>query len=93
MLRNVSACGDLIAQFVSDRDVYTFLFVLLRGFVSPCIVSGVVDLRDNRNNKSVQVLQLWCLPPLALFLPTIFSNCDLSQPENQQENQDMVFER
>lgn len=76
MLRNVSACGDFIAKFVSDRDVHTFLFVLLRGVVSPCIVSGVVDLRDNRNNKSVQVLQLWSLPSLPLFLPTIFSNCD-----------------
>ena len=76
MLRNVSACGDFIAHIVSDRDVYTFLFMLLRGVVSPCIVSGVVDLRDNGNNKSVQVLQLWSLPSLALFLPTILSNCD-----------------
>ena len=76
MLRNVSACGDFIAQFVSDRDVYTFLFVLLSGVVSPCIVSGVLDLCDNGNNKSVQVLQLWSLPSLALFPPTIFSNCD-----------------
>ena len=74
MLRNVSACGDFFAQFVSDRDVYTFLFLLLRGVVSPCMVSGVVDLRDNRNNTLV--LQLWSLPSLALFLPTIFSNCD-----------------
>ena len=43
----------ILVQVVSDRDVHTFLFVLLRGVVSPCIVSGVVDLRDNRNNKSV----------------------------------------
>ena len=75
VLRNVSACGVFIAQFVSDRDVYTSLFVLLRGVVSPCIVSGVVDRHYNRNNKSVQMLQLWSLPSLALFLPTIFSNC------------------
>ena len=76
MLRNASARGDFIAQFVSDRDVSTFLFVLLRGVVIPCIVSGVVDLGDNRNNPLVQVLQLWSLPSLALFLPTIVSNCD-----------------
>ena len=78
VLRNVTACEDFIAHVVSDRDVYTFPFVLLRGVVSPCIVSGVVDLRDNRNNNSVQVLQLWCLPSLVLFLPTIVSNCDFT---------------
>ena len=93
MLRNVSACGDFIAKFVSDRDVHTFLFVLLRGVVSPCIVSGVVDLRDNRNNKSVQVLQLWSLPSLSSSSQLFSQTVILSQPETQQENHDMVFKQ
>ena len=93
MLRNVSACGDFIAKFVSDRDVHTFLFVLLRGVVSPCIVSGVVDLRDNRNNKSVQVLQLWSLPSLSCSSQLFSQTVILSQPETQQENHDMVFKQ
>ena len=77
--------------FVSGRDVYTFVFVLLRGVVSPCIVSGVVDLRDNGNNKSMQVLQFSSLPLVALqlFSQTVI----LSQPENQQEGDDMVFKQ
>ena len=58
----------ILLQFVSDRNIYTFLFVLLRGVVSPCIVSGVVDLRDNQLNKSLQVLQLLGLPSPASFL-------------------------
>ena len=91
MLRNVSVCEDFFAPFVSDRDVYTFLFVLLRGVVSPCIVSGVVDLRDNRNDQSEQVLQFQSLPSLALqlFSHTVI----LSHPENQQEKHDMVFKQ
>ena len=82
---------EILLQFVSDRDVYTFLFVLLRGVLSPCILSGVVDLRDNRNNKSVQVLQFWSLLSLALqlFSQTVI----LSQPENQEENHVMVFKQ
>ena len=90
-LRHVSACRVYTVQSIPDRDVYTFLFVLLRGVRSACIVSGVVDLGDNRINKSVQVLQFWSLPSLALqlFSQTVI----LSQPENQQENHDTVFKQ
>ena len=91
MLCDVSACQLYTVQFVSDRDVYTFLFVLLRGALSPCIVYGVVDLRCNRSNKSVQILQFWSSPSLAfqLFSQTVI----LSEPENEQENHDMVFKQ
>ena len=83
----------ILLQFVPDRDVYTILFVLLRGVVSPCIVSGVVHVCENWNYKSVQVQQLRRHHRSPSSSRLLSQTVILSQPENQQKNHDMAFKQ
>ena len=56
-----------------------------------CLWWSLVDLPDNRNNKSVQVLQFSSLLSVALQL--LSQTVILSQPKKQQETQDMIFKQ
>ena len=93
MLRNVSACGDFIAKFVSDRDVHTFLFVLLRGVVSPCIVSGLWTYVTTGITNQYKYCSFGLCRRFPCSSQLFSQTVILSQPETQQENHDMGFKQ